>query len=135
MSLQISRSLRDRIVAEAAAVPRLEVCGLLLGRAGLVTGAPACRNVAADPTRAFEIDPAALIAAHRAARAGGPDIIGCWHSHPSGNARPSAADAAAALDPSWWWLIVAGGEVGAFRVVPSGPIHGRFAPVALAATP
>jgi desampylase len=135
MELQISRSLRDRIVAEAAASPSVEVCGLLLGRGNKISVAPTCRNVAIDPARTFEIDPAALIAAHRHARQGGPAILGCWHSHPSGVALPSRTDAAAALDLGWWWLIVGSGEVGCFCTVAGGPIHDRFVPAPLVVQP
>ena len=51
-------------------------------------------NVATDPTRHFEVDPAALVAAHKGARSGGAQVIGYFHSHPNGLARPSATDAA-----------------------------------------
>lgn len=119
--------MRDRIVAETTAYPAVEVCGLLLGHGDLVSAAPPCRNVAVDPARSFEIDPAALIAAHRAARSGGPAILGCWHSHPSGVALPSRTDAAAALELGWWWLIVGSGAIACFRAVAGGPIHDRFA--------
>ena len=118
-----------RILAAAAASPGLEVCGLLLGRAGAGKGvevAHPCRNVAADPARRFEIDPAALIAAHREERRGGPAILGCYHSHPAGLAEPSPCDAAAAAPNGWLWLIVAGKEVRCWRAVESGARFGRF---------
>ena len=103
-----------------------EVCGLLFGTPDRVDAALACRNVAADPATAFEIDPAALLAAHRRARSGGPAIAGCFHSHPSGDVTPSLRDAAAAAANGWLWAIVGAGEVGLFRAVADGPIHGRF---------
>jgi proteasome lid subunit RPN8/RPN11 len=65
-----------------------EACGLLLGQEGHIMEARACANVAPDPLRHFEIDPAALIAAHRASRAGGLAVLGYFHSHPNGLARP-----------------------------------------------
>jgi proteasome lid subunit RPN8/RPN11 len=126
MTPRISTDLRRRLVAAAAASPGAEICGLLLGRDGAVAEARACRNVAADPATRFEIDPAALFAAHRAARAGGPAILGCYHSHPSGRAVPSACDAAAAEPNGWLWLIVAGEEVRGWRAVIAGAIWGRF---------
>jgi NADH-quinone oxidoreductase subunit E len=48
---------------------------LLLGCAGHVTQLVACRNVHPTPATHFELDPAALFAALRAARAGGPDDL------------------------------------------------------------
>ncbi|WP_174284859.1 M67 family metallopeptidase [Sphingomonas bacterium] len=126
MGRMISTELLARIVAEAAVSPGVEVCGLLLGRGGHVEEARPSRNVAADPSCMFEIDPAALIAAHRAARAGGPAILGCYHSHPSGSAEPSARDAADAVAEGWLWAIVAGDGVRVWRAVAGGPVWGRF---------
>ena len=126
VSAIVSTDLLRLIRAEAAASPEVEVCGLLLGRDGRVEEARPCRNVAADPARRFEIDPAALLAAHRAARAGGPAILGCYHSHPSGHAQPSARDAAAAEPNGWLWLIVAGEELRGWRAVDGGTVWGRF---------
>jgi len=85
----------------------LEACGLLLGHGSRIEEAVPADNVAADPLRHFEIDPAALIAAHRAARAGGPDVVGYFHSHPNGLARPSATDGASAAHDGKIWAIVA----------------------------
>ncbi len=92
----------------AAADPH-EVCGLLLGREGAILNVRPAVNVAPDPARHFELDPAVLIAAHRAARAGGPAILGHYHSHPSGHAEPSATDAANAAPDGSLWLIVGSG--------------------------
>ena len=61
-----------------------EICGILLGRDGRVNSYRIARNVAADPVRHFEIDPATLIAAERASRDGGDPILGYYHSHPAG---------------------------------------------------
>jgi desampylase len=110
MKLQISRTLLDDLRARAAASPDAEICGLLLGGGGEVREARACANVAADPRDSFEIDPSALIAAHRAARQGGPALLGHYHSHPNGDPRPSARDAAAA-EPGSYWIIIGGGEL------------------------
>jgi desampylase len=108
MRVEISRLLLDEILA-AAAGRREEICGLLLGGEGCIMAILPAANIAIDPTRHFELDPAVLIAAHRAARGGGPRIMGHYHSHPSGWAEPSATDAACAFPDGGWWLIVAGG--------------------------
>ena len=108
MDVDIPRGLLAAILAGAAAAPDREVCGLLFGGADRIAAAEPCANVAADPARTFEIDPARLLAAHRAERHGGPRLIGHYHSHPSGSAEPSQADAAAAF-PGQLWLIVGGG--------------------------
>lgn len=83
-------------------------------------------NVAESPETRFEIDPAALFAAIRAERAGGPQLIGYWHSHPSGDALPSETDAAMAAPDGKLWLIVAGEAITAWRAGCAG-----FEPVEL----
>lgn len=72
-------------------------------------------NVHPDPLGHFEIDPQALVDAHRAARAGGPDLIGYYHSHPTGIAEPSATDRAQASGDGRVWAIVGGGDVTFWR--------------------
>lgn len=128
MNVVISRGLIDQILAHAESAPGEEVCGLLLGAVGRISEARPVPNVASDRASRFELDPAALIAAHKAARAGGPALLGHYHSHPDGNAEPSAADAEHAV-PGPFWLIVAGGGAALFEAVADGPIHGRFRPV------
>ncbi|MFM9852426.1 MAG: Mov34/MPN/PAD-1 family protein [Sphingomonadaceae bacterium] len=108
MTVQISRALIDRMIAHAASDPLREVCGLLLGAGHGVADMQACANAAADPATSFEIDPAALIAAHKAARAGGLAVIGCYHSHPNGVLALSPHDLASAYEGQIWVLIVRG---------------------------
>lgn len=119
MRLEISREALASVLAEAAASPDAEVCGLLLGQVLRVEHVVSCRNVADEPTSAFEIDPQALIAAHKAARAGGPAVIGHYHSHPTGSAEPSTRDAAAARGGEVW-LIVGRGNAAAWRANDDG---------------
>jgi proteasome lid subunit RPN8/RPN11 len=128
MELAISRALLDEIMAHAAEQPEQEVCGLLLGADNVVDRVVRCANVASDPHRHFELDPAALIAAHRAGRAGGSTPIGHYHSHPSGRATPSAHDAAMA-DPGSFWLIVAGDEITCWWSKKGGAVERMFEPV------
>ncbi len=129
MDAEISRALLARIAARAAASPEAEVCGVLLGRRRgdrtTICEAIATANVSPRPADRFEIDPAALIAAHRAERAGGPRLLGHYHSHPHGPASPSPRDTAAA-EPGRLWLILGAddarlwlaGEAGRFVAVP-----------------
>ena len=124
MGLRISSCVIALIQRAAADAAPLEACGLLFGADG-VERASVEANVADDPTRRFEIDPGALIAALRAERAGGERLIGYWHSHPSGDATPSTTDAAMAVADGKLWVIVAGEAVTAWRAGASG-LHGRF---------
>jgi desampylase len=130
MTVIISRALHDRLVTLAAATPDVEVCGLLFGTVGRISGVLPARNVARLPKTRFEIDPAALIAALKAERAGGRSVIGHYHSHPNGLADPSVQDAEMADPGGAIWLIIAGGKVSAWRTGQSG-LHDRFVPALL----
>ncbi|RMB36192.1 proteasome lid subunit RPN8/RPN11 [Sphingomonas sp. PP-F2F-G114-C0414] len=120
MSVTISSELLRRLVAEAAVSPDAEVCGLLFGAAERIEATAACANVAANPARTFEIDPAALFAAHRRARAGGLAVVGHYHSHPSGLPVPSPRDAAQAMGDGAIWVILGGGAARAWRSIEVG---------------
>ena len=117
--VSISFNLVQQVLAAAAASPDQEVCGLLLGAPGRIDAVQPARNVAASLSDNFEIDPAVLIAAHRAQRAGGPLLLGCYHSHPGGDPNPSPRDAAAA-EPGSLWLIVGQGRARLWRAEPGG---------------
>lgn len=112
-------AMAEMLRATDAAAP-YEACGLLLGAGRHVRTAIPCANVADDPARHFEIAPASLIAAHRAARAGGPQVVGYFHSHPNGLARPSATDRASAAGDGRVWAIVARRRITLWKDAPSG---------------
>ncbi|RJF85489.1 M67 family metallopeptidase [Sphingomonas cavernae] len=133
MAVRISRSLLDWILAEAAAMPAREVCGLLLGTKGEIIDVRPAHNISKRAGDRFEIDPQLLFDQARAERAGGTPRIGHYHSHPNGRAEPSRTDAqAAALEPAQLWMIVAGGEATLWRADSQGGLHGRFERVDLA---
>lgn len=131
MRLEISRSVLIGIRQISAASGAREACGLLFGGEASIDAFQAVENVHEAPDRHFEIDPAALFAALRAERAGGPKLVGYWHSHPSGDATPSITDAAMAAPDGKLWLIVGGETVTAWRAVERGWLHGRFDAVAI----
>lgn len=130
MSVTISRAAIDGIRQKSAAAAPREACGLLFGEGDAVTDWQPAENVSETPQTRFEIDPAALIAALRAERAGGPKVAGYWHSHPGGNAMPSPTDAAMAAPDGRLWLIIAGEAVSGWRAGETG-LHGRFEAVAI----
>ena len=98
--------VEDLITAARNAHPR-EACGLLLGRNGQITAVRETRNVHPAPATHFEIDPQALIDAHRAEREGGLQVMGYFHSHPDGKPFPSETDRAASAGDGKIWAIVA----------------------------
>lgn len=132
MTLWISSELLTRLRTLADASPTQEVCGLLLGEGGEVQEIKAAANVASTPANRFEVDPTVLIAAHRAAREGGLAVIGCYHSHPGGVARPSAQDARQAAPDGQYWIILGTDGATAWQAVEQGAVHDRFIPVVLA---
>jgi proteasome lid subunit RPN8/RPN11 len=136
VKVRISSAARAAIAKGCRKAGREEACGLLLGcseaDSWTVALATCARNIAPEPWRSFEIDPAHLLAAHRAARAArAPAIVGVWHSHPGGVLLPSEADRAGADTPGWLWLIVdaAGSGMAAFLAVADAA--GRFLPLAV----
>jgi proteasome lid subunit RPN8/RPN11 len=110
MTVILPPALEAEIARQAAAAFPRECCGLIEGaRAGTSFRATALhpgRNLAEAPDR-FEIDPADHIAAMKSARAHGANIIGCYHSHPGGEARPSRHDLSGAGEEDFLWLIAA----------------------------
>ena len=113
--MEVSSEVLEALVAEAGAVHPRECCGMLLGEGDEVTAILPARNVHPSPDSHFEIDPQALVDAHRSARAGGPDVLGYYHSHPNGLAEPSATDRSCSARDGSIWAIVARGEVSFWR--------------------
>ncbi len=105
----------------------------MFGTDEAIDEAVAAPNVSRAPETRFEIDPAALFAALRAERAGGARLVGYYHSHPGGDATPSAVDAAQAAPDDRLWLIVAGTIATLWRATADGAMHGRFHAVELLA--
>ncbi len=84
-----------RAIAQRAA-PN-EACGILIGRAGgtgprTLEVMPARNQETERPNRRYRLAPEDLLAAERAARARGLEVLGFWHSHPETSARPSRRD-------------------------------------------
>lgn len=115
MRIELTRPVLERLIEAAAEALPQESCGLLTGRAGRIEGVVPTRNVHPEPATHFEIDPQALVDAHRAARNGGPQVLGYYHSHPAGPAAPSAADRREAAGDGSVWAIVAGSDVALWR--------------------
>lgn len=115
MPVEVTREVVDALLLAAARAHPCEACGILLGEGERVAGFALARNVHPLPRTHFEIDPQALIDAHRAARAGGPQVLGYFHSHPLGQAAPSPEDARMAAGDGAIWAIAAAGELALWR--------------------
>ncbi|MEL6430258.1 MAG: M67 family metallopeptidase [Planctomycetota bacterium] len=106
-SLELDPSVLARLARMTRRHAPAEACGLLLGRSSdVVLRAVRCRNRAADPRRAFEVDAGHWVRWELWAARRGLSVVGVWHSHPEGPARPSRADVLGAPD-GLWSLIVA----------------------------
>lgn len=115
VTIEVSQTALNTLLAEAARAHPHECCGLLLGYGECIERAEPAANVHADPLDHFEIDPQALVDAHRAARVGGPEVIGYYHSHPAGAAAPSSTDRALASGDGRVWAIAGEGGVTFWR--------------------
>jgi desampylase len=115
MAFEVTSAVLVALLAEARAAHPCEACGLLFGSDGAITAHRPAANVHPEPETRFEIDPPALIDAHRAMREGGPRLIGYYHSHPHGPPEPSATDRALAGTDGMVWAIVGRGEVTLWR--------------------
>ncbi len=62
------------------------------------------RNRAASPGDAFRIDVLEFLAADAEARAAGMQVLGVFHSHPSGDPRPSPTDLARPWPAPTAWI-------------------------------
>ncbi len=91
--MRISASVLRNMAAHAAAEYPAECCGLLVGRGEEVASAQAVRNLrGGERCDRFELDPLGHVRVWEAAQAAGQEVIGCYHSHPDGQARPSSID-------------------------------------------
>lgn len=129
--LVLPGSVRDDLLQHAREGAPEEVCGVLVGwraddgggdgagRAGddgaddvHVESVRRVPNVADDPRTEYCLDPEAHLAVHEDLADADRAVVGFYHSHPDGPARPSATDAARASWPGYVYAVVslAGGD-------------------------
>lgn len=94
----------DAIVAHAREGLPEEVCGLLRGREGVVTGAVRAHNVAEDREINYTVDAQTLLKQFEFEDAG-EEMLAIYHSHPVTPAYPSATDARQATYPDAVYII------------------------------
>jgi proteasome lid subunit RPN8/RPN11 len=136
-TLVIAPDLIEAIGEAARRCHPNECCGLIEGTAAKdgwhALAVHETRNVADDPARRFLIDPEVHFRLLRGLRDTDRSIIGCFHSHPAGTARPSDHDRDSAAEDNFLWLIAAVAESGAPEIAAfvfnSG--EGQFRPVTL----
>ena len=89
--LTLPAAVLDALLAHARRESPRECCGVLGGAEGVVTVALPVENELASPT-AFRTAPRSMLAADRALRAAGVELLAVYHSHPTSAATPSATD-------------------------------------------
>lgn len=116
MTVSIAPAALDELRRLAAAAYPEEGCGVLVGRESAIVEVTSGRNLRTDRAGdRYELDPADIVGAERAARERGLDVEGFWHSHPDHPARPSAFDSERAW-PDYVYLICATAPSGALDV-------------------
>ncbi len=108
-AVEIRRAAVELMRAHARRALPHECCGLLIGDGALIDRAVPARNLRAAPDR-YLIDPADHCAALRVARADGLEVVGAYHSHPTGTLLPSEVDCREATYPEFIYAIVAPGR-------------------------
>jgi proteasome lid subunit RPN8/RPN11 len=93
--LVISEKHRDEMLAHAERQIPLEACGLLAGKNDRVEKVFLVRNQAQSPVR-FVMDPYEQLKAFEWIDSNGLDLLGIFHSHPTGPETVSVTDIAEA---------------------------------------
>jgi [CysO sulfur-carrier protein]-S-L-cysteine hydrolase len=95
------KQMTDRVLQES----RLECCGLLAGKDGVITRVFAATNAKGSSTE-YAIAPKELFQSMRRIRAAGLEFMGIYHSHLKGDNKPSARDIEQAYYPDVAYFIL-----------------------------
>jgi proteasome lid subunit RPN8/RPN11 len=93
MQIFITHNQLETMRKHVEACAPLEACGLLAGKNGFVSEVYTIKNQAQSPVR-YRMDPIGQLHAFNQIEAGGLELLGIFHSHPSGPEAPSATDIA-----------------------------------------
>lgn len=104
-SLTLPRALYRALVEEARRSLPNECCGLLGGRGAEASRIFPALNVLRSPV-AYEIRPRELFEMFRQLRAENLELVGLYHSHPTGENVPSARDRERAYYPDAAYVIL-----------------------------
>lgn len=104
-SVRIRQGIVDALLSEAWRTPEQECSGLLAGKDGVITTILPATNVLNKAT-AYEIAPEELFSLFKQIRVQGLQLLGIYHSHPTGLNTPSATDVRTATYPEAAYFIV-----------------------------
>jgi len=109
--IEIPRRLYDQIIEHAYRGGAEEVCGVLGGRYepehSVVESIHRTDNAADTPEIRYHIDPTEQFEVTERIESAGQQVVGFYHSHPTGPTEPSKTDAERATWPDHSYLIVA----------------------------
>ena len=120
--VRLPRPLHAAIIAHARAGKPEEICGILRGRGLDAFEVIRGRNMAAERTENYTVDPQTLLRQFEFEDAG-DEMLGIYHSHPVSPAYPSATDAWNAYYPDALYFICSlehedEPQIRAFRLTP-----------------
>jgi proteasome lid subunit RPN8/RPN11 len=104
-TIRVRADILDGMLEHARRQPGAECCGLLAGHGGIITAIFPAENALASPT-AYEIAPRELFALFRRMREERLDHLGIYHSHPTGENRPSGRDIEQAYYPEAAYFVI-----------------------------
>lgn len=112
--MTVDSAIIARLQQQARASDR-EVCGALVGDARAVLDAWPLLNHSPRSEVSFFIPAKEVLRVEKEAEASGLHVVGFYHSHPRGSAKPSPSDLEQAV-PGYIYLIVAGSDVRAWQL-------------------
>ena len=104
--LVLPRTLVNQILTHAQQHELTESCGLISASVGKPAHYYAVKNIAADPSTHFEMEPKQQIDAMKHMREHGEELFAIVHSHPQSPPVPSATDMQEAGYPEAYYIIV-----------------------------
>lgn len=104
--IRFARDVAGEVLRHARSNLDEECCGLLAGRHGVITQAFPAQNAAKHPATAYEIAPRELFRIMREIRTSRLELLGIYHSHPTGDNQPSARDVERAYYPDAAYFIL-----------------------------
>ena len=110
-AIRIRVGLAEQLLEHARRDANQECCGVLAGRDSAITLILPAANVLSSAT-AYEIAPQELFRLMREIRAAGLELLGIYHSHPTGENQPSPRDIEGAYYPAAAYFILSPRAVG-----------------------
>ena len=105
MVVKIAKKAYNGMIKHAEEGYPNEICGVMLGKEGVVTDYKRCKNLNKERARdRYELDPLSFNEADEFARKNELEILGIYHSHPDHASLPSETDRQRAW-PNWGYII------------------------------